>query len=184
MTQDVLYTTRWNGITRRPVADHEWLDADAARERYGVNDLDVVDAVTRDADGTPKPRWVMGIGQSGVRVQFFDAQMNVWHMVDWDRVDGRLWRWLTYDWEYTDATQSRAQRDAAVRAEAMIRPDGNGDIEIRDQRTGQTLETEFSGMASEVYWLDYPEFGDWAALADPGPSAYEVAGRQAPAHVS
>jgi hypothetical protein len=183
MTQDVLYTTRWNGITRRPVAGHEWLNDQAARKLYESKDLEVVDASRRDADGTPKPRWVIGISQSGVRVQFFDEQMNTWHMVDWDRVDGRLWRWLTYDWEYSDATRHWEQKDATLDAEAMVRPDGNGDIEVQDRRTGQTFETEFSGRASEAFWLDYPEFGGWSALAEPGPSAYEVAGREIPAHV-
>ena len=126
---------------------------------------------------------MIGVGQSGVRVQFFDEHMNVWHQVDWDRIDGRLWRWLTYDWEYSDTTRHWEKKDAVLDAEAMVRPDGDGDITIQDRRTGQTLETEFRSRASEAYWLDYPEFGDWAVLAKPGPSAYQVAGREVPTHV-
>ena len=32
------------------------------------------------------------------------------------------------------------------------------------------------GDVHRDYWLDFPNLGDWAALTDPGPSAYEVAG--------
>jgi hypothetical protein len=51
------YTTDWNLITRRPTADHDWIDEGRAKNLYvDMLGLDVVDAAEVDGDGVPRQR--------------------------------------------------------------------------------------------------------------------------------
>lgn len=188
MTEDVLYTARWNGITRRPVADYEWLDAAGAEELYSTGSgLEVVEAANLDAEGVPRPRWVIGLGASGrVRVRFFDKDTTLWRLVDWDNVNGRLWRWITYDYTYPSSDQQWSEKDSVLTEKASVQSDGTGYVVSIDKTTkpGRRLKTEFTNRGLDAYWIDYPRFGEWAELIEPGPSAYEVAGTAAPAGAS
>ncbi|MFJ3405399.1 hypothetical protein [Promicromonospora sp. NPDC090134] len=186
MTDDVLYTTSWNDLTRRPVLGHDWLDEEQARAQFEKRDLDIVDAAERDDEGTPRPRWVIGIGQTGARVQFFDQHTTMWHMVDWRETDGRLWRWITYDYIYTSQDRNWSQRESILTHKSSVETDGTGYVVTVDKSTrpGQRLKTDFIARASEAYWLNYPEFGNWSDLSEPGPSAYQVAGRETPMRAS
>jgi len=187
MTQDVLYTTFWSQKTRVPPPEVGWLDQEQARAQFGKGDLQVVDAVHRDADGLARPRWIIGLGTSGrVRVRFFDEHTTLWRLVDWDNVEGRLWRWITYDYTYASTDQQWSEKDSVLTEKASVQSDGTGYVVSVDKSTspGRRHKTEFTDRASDAYWLDYPQFGEWAVLAQPGPSAYEVAGREAPARVS
>ena len=120
-----------------------------------------------------------GIGISGgVRVSFFDAH-TIWRQVDWDLIGGRLWRWITIDYSYPDQAQTWRHGDAISSVETHLWPDDTGKIVVHDRRTPRAegcSVTQLSGRSSDRYWLERPTFGDWDALADPGPSAYEVAG--------
>ncbi|WP_460706490.1 hypothetical protein [Myceligenerans halotolerans] len=180
----MFYTTSWNDITRLPSGDSAWTPEDEARRLYEKKaGLTIVDASKCDADGAPFPRWVLGFGASRrVRAQFFDEHMTLVHMVDWNWIDGRLWRWLTYDWTYPNTTQHWEQNESVARALSGIEPDGTGYIELLHKQPRRELDIEFTDRAQDSYWVDYPEFGDWAALADPGPTALEVAGDAAPAN--
>ena len=188
MTQDVLYTDRWNDITRRPALGHEWLDVDTASSRYqSTTGIDVVDAPDRDTQGVPRPRWVLGIGTSGrVRASFYTPAHSLWRQIDYDWTEGRLWRWITVDYTYPNDTDTFTEDEAVLDVQAEVRPDGTGDLAVVDRSTTpmRRLVTEFVGMARDTYWIDVPEFGNWAGLANPGPSAYEVAGRNAAVHAS
>lgn len=177
----VFYTTGWNRLTRRPVADHEWITAGEARDLYEqFAGLDVVDAAVVDPNGVPQQRWVVGIGTSGgVRVSFFDAHNTIWRQVDWDLIDGRLWRWITIDYSYPNQAQTWRQGDAINSVETHVRPDDTGKIVVHDRRKPRSegrRVTRLSGRSLDTYWLERPVFGDWGTLVDPGPSAYEVAG--------
>ncbi|WP_460706494.1 hypothetical protein [Myceligenerans halotolerans] len=116
------------------------------------------------------------------RVIFFDEHMTIVHMVDWKYIDGRLWRWITYDWIHPNTTQHWDQDESVTEALAEITPGGAGVLELSDDRNNRELDIEFADRAQGSYWVDYPEFGDWAALTDPGPTALEVAGDAAPAN--
>lgn len=177
----VFYTTDWNLITRRPTADHDWIDEGRAKNLYvDMLGLDVVDAAEVDGDGIPRQRWSLGIGTSGrIRASFFTPQNTLWRQVDWNAIDGRLWRWVTVDYTYPTETQTWAQDEWVRKVEATVEPDGQGDILTVDPSkpaAERRQYTDFSGRARDSYWLDRPEFGDWRDLADPGPSAHEVAG--------
>lgn len=186
MTDDrVLYTTRWNVITRRPHAGHDWVDPTNAERLYeSPEGIIAVDARFRDADGLPAPRWVIGVGTSRrFRVQFFDSNTTIWRLVDYDWIGQRLWRWITVDYTYDGPISKKLMSDAVRTREAAVEVDGSGDLTIvekGDDGPGSRQVTEFSGRASNAYWLDRPKFGDWSALAQPGPSAEEVAGIDAP----
>ena len=178
MTTEVRYTTQWNPMTRRPIAGHEWLDQASARALFEAGgDLNVVDAARTDDDGLPQPRWLLGIGSSGrIRAQFFDEHGSVVRLVDYDRVDGRLWRWVTVDYTYPTDSERHNLSDVTVETEAAVRPDGHGHLSTENATTGQESRLQFSDGGRDEYWVPVPEFGDWAALSKPGPSAQEVAG--------
>lgn len=183
--QSVLYTTRWTNLTRRPMAGHDWVSVDEARRLYeSETSLVVVDAEVRDEAGVPVPRWVIGLGTSGrIRVQFFDASTTIWHLVDYDRIEGRLWRWITNDYFYEDTSATRSMGESTRTVKASVEVDGTGYVTVVDKAgrgPGQRQTTDFVGRASEAYWLDWPAFGDWSSLTDPGQSAHEVAGIDLP----
>lgn len=177
----VQYTTEWNRITRRPIAGHTWIDEARARDLYdGMKGLDVVDAETVDDTGVPVQRWVLGIGTSGrIRASFFTLYNTIWRQVDWNWIDGRLWRWTTVDYTYPTQDRKWRQGEATSTVQSTVLPDGTGHLLTVDPakpRDEQRHYADLIGRSSDTYWLDRPVFGDWAALADPGPSAYEVAG--------
>lgn len=177
MTLDVMYTTSWNFLKGRLPRDHEWLDAGEARRLYEGNEgLMVVDAMAKNADGTPVPRWVIGFGTLGPRVTFIDAMKSIWRQVDWKRTDGRWWRWITYDNEYPNEARQWSEHEALFLARTIIHPNGSGRIDIAEGDMGPEQVQEFTGGARSSYWTDIATFGDWSALTDPEPSSYQVAG--------
>lgn len=186
MTDDaVLYTTSWNNLTRQPIAGHEWVEPTQAHKMYeAFEDITIVDAATRDGDGVPMPRWVIGTGTSArFRVQFFDANTTLRRLVDYNWIDERLWRWVTYDYTYDDLSRKRLANEAARTCKAAVKPDGTGTLTtvVTGANSRPTRQsTKFNDRASDAYWLDRPAFGEWQALTLPGPSAEEVAGIDAP----
>jgi hypothetical protein len=132
---------------------------------------------------------VIGFGTSaGVRVQFFTPLGTLWRLIDYDFVDARLWRWITVDYQYPSDSKHWQQNEFAREIETSVRPDGTGDFTIVDT-TDPTSTPTTSSVPIEVpvrdsYWLDRPAFGDWDRLADPGPSAWEVAGQPVSARMS
>ena len=168
MTEDVLYTTQWNDFTRRPVIRHRWLTEAEAREAYANRTvLEVVDAVSRDADGNPMPRWVIGAGTTGrVRVRFFTPPGSVWRSTDYDVIDGRLWRWICWTYVYPDqeARYERTEATRVIREEFL--PDRTGSVQF-DERDGLLNKATFADAPVDGFWLDRPAFGDWTNLANP-----------------
>ena len=186
MTGDVWYTTSWSHTTHEPTPGHEWLTNEGASEyflRKRPGGLDVIDAHVVDAGNRPRARWAIDWGGVGARVRFFTEAGSTWRTVDWELIDGRLWRWITIDWTYPDDTRIYRSSEAILDVRASARPDGTGDFTTEDVTTGQESFVELTDAAKPSYWIDVPTFGDWTVLADPGPSPYEVAGRSAPAAV-
>ena len=170
MTQVVLYTSRWNDLTRQPVRGHSWLTEDEARRRYEASEgVEIVDALLRDPDGTPRPRWVMG-SYGRVRLQFFTPAGAVRREVDYDLIDGRLWRWVTVDCTYADDEQ-HDQVEAVLSVEVSSRPDGTGTVSIDDSATGRRSVSRLTDVPTDGGWLDVPSFGEWGPLVDHGSGA-------------
>lgn len=181
---DVLYAEKWNGLLMRPMDG--WLDTPTAQSLYeSPAGVMVVDAARRDQDGNPLPRWIIGTDMSGVRVQFFNDLGTRWRRVDYDGVDGRLWRWITADYAYADEARRWLTNETAYTVQTTVKPDGTGFFKVIDSRDPTIRPvrstTPVHGLAKPSYWLERPAFGNWAALADPGPSAQQVAGRDQPA---
>ena len=168
MSDDVLYTTRWVSKVRKPFPGHRWLSVDEARAAYeSGSKIEVVDAVERDTEGNPRPRWVIGLGISGrVRVQFFTPGGSVWQLTDYDSIDGRLWRWITDTFVYPDQEAFYIQPQAVTKITAKFRPDGTGTVSF-DERDGMVNTARMTGSPVEGFWLDRPRFGDWADLTNP-----------------
>lgn len=168
MTENVLYTTQWNDFTRRPVMRHRWLTEAEAREAFnGEEGVEVVDAVSRDADGNPIPRWVIGGGASGrIRVRFFTPGGSNWRTTDYDAIDGRLWRWIciTYVYPDQDTRYDLTQATRVIREE--FRPDRTGSVQF-DERDGLLHKATITDAPVDGFWLDRPAFGDWTNLANP-----------------
>ncbi|MFC8797273.1 hypothetical protein ACFT2C_06045 [Promicromonospora sp. NPDC057138] len=179
MSGTVLYTTRWNEKNRRPIAGHAWIDPETARQRVDAGDnIEIVDGASMDPDGVPRPRWVIGWSSAGPRVQFYDEHGTKTRVVDYEPLDGRLWRLTTVDYAYADADERHGLSDVVVESEAEVLPDGTGHFSIENVVQRQESFSEFSGRANDAYWVEVPRFGEWDVLSDPGPSAAEVAGRE------
>lgn len=187
-TGDVHYTTHWVGDSRPPDQGRERLTAAAARQLYEDHrEIDVVDAADVDANGVPRPRWTIEIAGSGARVRFLDRYKAVRRRVDYAAIDSRLWRQSTYDYTYPDDSKLWEPSELMLEVESVVHPDGTGYLRILDKtecKPGTRLVSQFSARAAETYWIDRPDFGDWTALTEPGPSAYEVAGREATTRAS
>ncbi|UZN03053.1 hypothetical protein [Cellulomonas sp. S1-8] len=164
---EVLYTTRWNDLTRRPVAGHGWLTPDEARRRYTDEalGLEIVDASARDEEGTPRPLWVIG-AYGRFRVQLFTPGGAVARSVDWDLVDGRLWRWVTVEYVYPDDHTPYLESHATLELTTTARPDGAASFSVRDEASGETHVTQFADVATDGYWLDVPVFGEWGPIVN------------------
>jgi hypothetical protein len=179
-TGTIGYTTRWNDLTNRPSADHDWIDEGQARDRFERNEfIDVVESSTIGSDGLVYPRWVMGIAglrgvAGGARLEFHDGQGSIWRAVDYQIVQGRLFRFNVADFDYSTDQQRWEMSEATAGVEVTVDPDGTGTVERWEAGGDQEL-TEFTGLDVSDHWLEVPAFGDWDALADPGPSASEIA---------
>jgi len=166
LMSEVMYTTRWNDLTRRPNGGHTWLTLDEARRLYDSGEgVEIVDASTRDEDGTLRPLWVIG-AEGRFRVQLYTPGGSVARSVDWDLIDGRLWRWVTREYVYPDDGTQYMEFDAVLALTTSARPDGTGSFTIRDKETGQTHVTEFTDVATDGYWLDVPAFAEWGPLVN------------------
>ncbi|WP_148234246.1 hypothetical protein [Cellulomonas flavigena] len=162
---EVLYTTRWNDLTRRPLAGHSWITPDEARRRYDeAQGLEIVDASTRDEDGTQRPLWVVG-AHGRFRVELLTPGGAVARSVDWDLVDGRLWRWVTVEYVYLDDDTAHVDSDATLELTTTARPDGTASFSMRDE-SGESHVTQFDDVATDGYWLDVPAFGEWGPLVN------------------
>lgn len=185
MNETVRYTGRWNGVLLKPIAGYDWLSVDDARSLYEKRPGPGVMVVGGHEEGTGvtfSPHWVIGFGVGpGVRVVFYDRHGTVVRLVDYDRVDGRLWRQVTVDYTYANDTKRWMQNEYLQEVRASVRPNGTGHLSVVEAPDPTALpassSTPIQVPVRNSYWLDRPAFGDWAVLADPGPSALEVAGQ-------
>lgn len=177
--EKVLYVERWNEMTRRPAGDFRWLSPREASQRYaykrgdlsladvGRGDLDVLDG-TRDADGQLRPRWAIGVGHTGVRVQFFTpGGGSIWRSTDYGAREGRLWRWVTTEYAYADDDAFHRRNEAVHKYTAKFEPDGTGFVEFKDKSKPTVDVARMSEAPVSGFWMDWPEFGHWDLLADP-----------------
>lgn len=168
MSESVRYTTRWVSKVRKPFPGHSWLTDEEARGAYASKTgLDVVDAVSSDADGNPIPRWVIGAGASGrIRVSFFTPGGSNWRTIDYDAIDGRLWRWICWTYVYPDQDTRYRLTEATRVIKEEFRPDRTGSVQF-DERDGLLNKATFTDAPVDGFWLDRPAFGDWTNLANP-----------------
>src|SRR5690606_5615730 len=110
---NVRYTERWNELTCEPVDGFGWLEPATAFDIAKRGQLvEAVDFAQTSADGSPAPRWVISFRIPGrVRVSVLDEQASVWRQVDWDLVEGRLWRWITRDYTYGESSRRQQKSE-------------------------------------------------------------------------
>ncbi len=172
MSEDVLYTTRWVATSRRPFPGHQWLSVGDARARWDAGYdaqglVSVVDAATRDADGTPRPRWVIfGSSTRRVRVEFFTPGGSVWRSTDYDAIGERLWRWISVTYVYPDPDARHLRSQATRTIKEKFRPDGTGTVRF-DEKDGMLHTAKLTDAPVDGFWLDRPPFGDWGDLTNP-----------------
>ena len=81
----------------------------------GTRRHNTVDAADIGTDGLPWPRWVIEFAGSDARVRFLDRHTALWRRVDYEAVDGRLWRKATYDYTYPDESRRWEHSPTLVR---------------------------------------------------------------------
>lgn len=171
MTGPILYVTAWNDMTRKPLGGgHRWLEVDEARARYDVSHehIEVVEASRRDHLDRPVPKWTISLTPGiGARVQFYTDAGSIWRLIDYDVIDGRLWRWITADYIYPDDDRRHNFRDATQMVTSEFRPDGTGTIDIDDKSQPEVARARLTDAPVNGFWLDWPTFGDWEHLNDP-----------------
>ena len=99
------------------------------------------------------------------RVQLFTPGGSIARSVDWDLVDGRLWRWVTTEYVYPDDDSPYLESDATLEITTTTRPDGSASFSVRDE-SGETHVTQFADVATNSYWLDVPAFGQWGPIVN------------------
>ncbi|MBO3095619.1 hypothetical protein [Cellulomonas dongxiuzhuiae] len=177
--EKVLYVGRWNVTLRQPIPGFGWLRPEEAALRYAYKqgdltladrakgDLAVVDG-TRDAEGQLRPRWVIGVGHTGVRVRFFTpGGGSIWRSTDYDAREGRLWRWITTEYVYPDDDTFHRQSESTHKYTAKFEPDGTGFVEFTDRSKPTVDVARMTEAPVSGFWMDWPQFGQWDLLADP-----------------
>lgn len=169
---DVVYVERWHERRREPVLGFRWLSVEEAEERYRTRtrtgELNIVDALLRDPDGRPRPRWAIGVGMRGVRVRFFTpGSGSISREVDYDDRDGRLWRWITVEYTYPDDERFYRLGQSVRFDTAKLEPDGTGYVDFNDKSKETVDRARLTDAPVSGFWLDWPEFGQWDDLANP-----------------
>ena len=164
---EVLYAERWNEVRRTAIRD-SWLTENEARRRHIEGELFLAIDARRDDVGELRPRWVMGIGRSGVRVQFFTpGGGSIRRLIDYDARDGRLWRWITIDYVYPDDETFHEQFECRTMYTSSFEPDGTGTVDIDDKAKPMVDRARLTDAPVAGFWMGWPEFGHWDQLADP-----------------
>ena len=130
----------------------------------------VVDAAEKRPTGDPQYRWVLGFSASDnptVRAQFFTPSRSLWRLIDYNNIDGRLWRWITLDYSYPDDSRRYSQFECTALYTSVFNPDGTGVVKINDKSAPEISQTTVSDAPVDGFWLDFPQFGDWANLSNP-----------------
>jgi hypothetical protein len=171
VTGPILYVTAWNDMTRKPLGGgHRWLDVDEARGRYDVSHerIEVVEASRRDHLDRPVPAWTIYLRRDvGARVQFYTDAGSTWRLIDYDLIDGRLWRSVTADYIYADDDRRHDFFEATQKVTSKFGPDGTGTIDIDDKSEPEVARARLSDAPVSGFWLDWPPFGQWDELSDP-----------------
>jgi hypothetical protein len=171
-TMNVRYLIgRWVTNRRAPAPGSQWIDAEQARARYEAGEkFLVLDAERVDDSGRPHPQWIISFGTgvpSAVRVQFYDRHGRLWNLVDYEPIQGRLWRSTTVSYVYRDDEKFYMQSDSTQIEHLTVKPDGTGFTEFRNKVEGWTERADIKDATVDACWLDRPQFGDWANLSDP-----------------
>ncbi len=163
------YALSWNEITGRP--DPAWLEVDEARAAYEHPDgpaLIVVDGSSPVDKKAVRAAWRIRFTVDGfVRVSWMDQHGSVLRQSYYETTDGRLFRTRITDRVYPDGEQRWLMYEAQVRRTLDFHPDGAIFIEVH--RAGQQeVERGITTSDESAWWLDYPAFGCWDDLLDPG----------------
>ncbi len=163
-----MYIERWNFQLRKPVPRTPIFSVDEAVARYARHEpVLVVDGTSGD-DGSHQPRWVMGLGRTGVRMSFLNLPGSVWRLIDYDARDGRLWRWKTVDYTYASDDRYYALNAPTQVITSKFEPDGTGYIDFDDKSKEVVDRARFESAPMVAnFWMDWPEFGQWNGLTDP-----------------
>jgi hypothetical protein len=167
----VLYTGRWSDQTRLPFPGVGWYDEARARTIYDERSefMCVVDASERLADDRPRQRWVVGVSETGgFRCAFFTPAGTLYREIDYDPLDGRLWRATTLDYRYPDGEgYSLSAVESLGHTIARFFPDGSGTVRYAESGNPVGEEVDLHDAPVSSFSLDRPSFGDWSRLSDP-----------------
>ncbi|MGN8247326.1 hypothetical protein ACTHAM_001500 [Cellulomonas soli] len=166
MSDSVRYADYW--AEGRGASAITWIDAAEAQQRY-ESSASAFTAVGTDGV-SPRPRWALTVAVNRcVRVVFLDPHRTRTRSVDYDWREGRLWRWITTDFEYPDRDR-RYRRERAVRTTtAVFEPDGSARVQVIDRAVAADSKDVLTLEDAPVqgFWLERPAFGQWSDLINP-----------------
>ncbi|GAA4625856.1 hypothetical protein [Cellulomonas oligotrophica] len=169
MIGSIRYADYWT--EERANSATTWLDVEEAKRRYETGDAAFTALVwPRGSEVRGRPRCAINFGQSRrVRVVFLNEHGSRVKTVEYDWRDGRLWRWITTDYEYPNDERRYAFDRATERVTATFEPNGDARVEIVD-RVAAPQEKQvitFEDAPVQNFWLDRPPFEAWGDLLNP-----------------
>jgi hypothetical protein len=164
---DYRYLGSWNFLLNKPILGESWMDEAEARACYetGGDTFTVVDA---DASEGVAPKFVLDVSPSRVdprfRATFLNDALSVVEVVDYKTVDGRLFQWITVNFEYPDESTKYAMGESTLTVRGKTEPNGDGFLTINDKSKPTVEKISFHDVPVDDLWLPVPKFGEWEDL--------------------
>ena len=163
------YLGSWNFLLNRPIASDGWINDAEAQRRYesGSGLFAVVDA---DAGNGVAPKFVLEVSPSkvdpGFRAIFLNDAMSIVEVITYKTVDGRLFKWISVNYEYPDETTKYELDESTMIVKGKTSPSGDGLLTINDKSKPTVEKVSFRDVPVDDRWLPIPTFGDWRNLTN------------------
>jgi hypothetical protein len=139
------YLGRWNYLLNKPIGSQGWIDEAEAQRRYETGG-DFFTVVDTDAGVGVAPKFVLAVSPSRVTV------------------GGRLFQWITVNFEYPDESTKYAMDDSTLTVRGKTEPNGDGFLTINDKSKPTVEKISFHDIPVDDLWLPVPKFGEWQDL--------------------
>jgi hypothetical protein len=100
----------------------------------------------------------------GFRATFLNEALSIVEVVDYKTVGGRLFQWITVNFEYPDESTKYAMDDSTLTVRGKTEPNGDGFLTINDKSKPTVEKISFHDIPVDDLWLPVPKFGEWQDL--------------------
>jgi hypothetical protein len=98
-------------------------------------------------------------------------------VVDYKFIDGKLFKWIFYAYEYPDEITKYGEHESTVVVKGKTEPNGDGLLTINDKAQPTVEKITFRDIPVDDLWMPLPKFGDWEDLANPSFGNLPLPGR-------